>query len=111
MREIKFRAWDNEYQEWIDADNMVIAYGKIYSDGRMFEDGIDSSATLEQYTGMHDINGKKIYEGDIVEWDEKVWGCKNTEIVKWDFCQLYQRESEWPNYCEVIGNIHESGGE
>lgn len=61
MREIKFRAW------W--------KYGKecIYIKDLYFfeENGIhsipDAEYEIEQFTGLHDKNGKEIYEGDIID--------------------------------------------
>lgn len=69
MREIKFRIWSNQYNEYIqDKDRYYISVdnGKVckeYNDVT-----IDSvpNTTREQYTGLNDNNGVEIYEGDIV---------------------------------------------
>ena len=72
MREIKFRAWDKKRgkMRWGD-DNLQIAlngdkwwqYG--YETNRIETEHQDDFI-LMQYTGLHDKNGKEIYEGDII---------------------------------------------
>lgn len=67
MRQIKFRAWDKELR--------IMNYGpeaKITFDGRIVlhsgPETIDRTCyELMQFTGLHDKNGKEIYEGDILE--------------------------------------------
>ena len=65
MREIRFRAWDKKEKKmcgWFDYP--------LYSDALSIivrNNGQDSSDfILMQYTGLHDKQGKEIYEGDIV---------------------------------------------
>lgn len=79
MREIKFRAWDNESKRFTN-------YALLDDKAMFFEKHLGTwkpstnRFTLMQYTGLKDKNGKEIYEGDILlstasenEEDYKKW--------------------------------------
>ncbi len=86
MREIKFRAWDKT------KDKMTMIFA-ITGRGEMLVRGQEGwefahgnrakSLEVMQYTGLTDINGKKIYEGDIIEtYDNKGYWEMNS-LVYW----------------------------
>ena len=120
MREIKFRAWDNEENRFFPIGKLIWGTKGLEA---FREDGwnIDKiySCVIEQYIGLHDKNGKEIYEGDIVltDWDSKT-------AVKWEVQSKhecwghgeygYEVNSGFSystyeeNDIEVVGNIHEN---
>lgn len=124
MREVKFRIWDNNHNEFIRPDYGLIGFcypldGRIAvltSNGDPIEDCV-----IEQYTGLKDKNGKEIYEGDIlggiwesgfISWCEK---CKQLQYHSADIgCMACSGDVYWYELAEddgkleVIGNVHEN---
>ena len=71
-REIKFRIWN-------DYDKKMIYWNELLKSNLANIFTIPSyNKWLMQYTGLHDKNGKEIYEGDIVGDNKIKW------IVKWN---------------------------
>lgn len=66
-REIKFRAWDTDFQKMVSVNNAKFANGTLIG-----AKGVnwDSKVIVMQFTGLLDKNGKEIYEGDVVK-DER----------------------------------------
>lgn len=120
MREIKFRAWDKRlkkmyYQggEWFiehDATQKYLAFPI-----QIFEnpDGYPQDIEIQQYTGLKDVNGKEVYEGDVVKHEggrvrEVYWRGACVETGSSDY--VSDGECGWPEpeEIEIIGNIYEN---
>ena len=76
LRKIEFRAWSIEDHGWVFGDleyNRKRLSARIHSyhdDGSYkgyFEVEVE---TVGQFSGLCDMNGNAIYEGDIVEWEK-----------------------------------------
>ncbi|PKE27139.1 YopX family protein [Macrococcoides caseolyticum] len=115
----KFRAWDKEHDEMLYPDNVDKIYFEITVDGIVTYDmryilPYDDippylDTVIMQSTGLADVNGKEIFEGDIVQcWYEKGFvvmrqGSWFIETDKEYLGALYEYSDE----ARVIGNIHE----
>ncbi len=131
MRPIKFRVWDKENKRW-GSPNILevwdesgklepfsyIKTGKLNPLYQPIENYI-----IQQFTGLLDINGKEIYEGDIVKDLDKEFGViefsngsfilntQNRILPFWSVMihnnMVYPRQMN-TNTLEIFGNIFEN---
>ena len=96
MREIKFRAWDVGFSKIRSWENI-----KKNCNWNIFN---SECFIPEQFTGLHDKNGREIYENDIIKSGQWI-----LPVIFTDGCftaggiELYILDE-----LEIIGNIHEN---
>lgn len=122
MREIKFRAWDKNDQMMYEVSEMV--YSQMGIDWKAKGDHALESwrgdADFMQYTGLKDKNGKEIYEGDLLAWENdgerdlykviyEAPSFKYTHLKNPEFIGATKAFDELESLdFEVIGNIYEN---
>lgn len=119
QREILFRVWCEDSKQYLKGDFSIgiesgefrSKYGDVYK-----------NVVIEQFTGLTDKNGNRIFEGDklktdafdytyIVEFTDNAFNCYHETLKEWDGSKLkwggIWRFKEIGANIEVIGNIHD----
>ena len=130
MRDILFRGKRLDNGEWVCGYYVELKYdgGKLGKCGFIYPctetDYISVAVdpkTIGQYTGLTDKNGKKIFENDIVEYDETKgtfyqiiwiqsgWGSREIDT---NLCELFPPiHTDNPTYfdnAKIVGNVHDN---
>jgi uncharacterized phage protein (TIGR01671 family) len=118
-RQIKFRGKRTDNGNWVFGYlTHLTGMHKtcIKSDGYYISDEqgrqpihLVEESTVGQFTGLLDRNGKEIYEGDILEYENRRVSDSNVVAYKeWAFMLTNRDGSKFfPYRSEVIGNIHD----
>ena len=131
MKEIKFRGKRVDNGKWI--------YGHLRNKESEYDDGMFKSVpfiydenqdymishevipeTVGQYTGLKDIKGKEIYEGDILGgifnslYIRFCDNCKQYQLFSLNECMACNGDIQWSEFIEelpnieIIGNVYEN---
>ena len=109
MREIKFRVWDKLNKEMINVESINFQERRVYKNDVSYRNFNDTE--LMEYTGLKDMKGKEIYEGDILfetfreEYFKVVFenGSFRAEVDEYSLDL-----EDYANICEIVGNIYEN---
>ncbi|MGV0118605.1 YopX family protein [Lacticaseibacillus paracasei] len=112
-REIKFRVWDHNTDTMMIPDDFEFCDGEISwidagreAGPKSGNDGDPGQFEIMQYIGLHDKNGRSIYEGDIVSFGS-VWNNGDNEDIDEEF-HIGVVEYD-PHYAVYSVNCEESG--
>lgn len=120
MRQLKFRVYIPDHKQF-----SYFRLGEFdYSDRYLYQ----HQYPVQEFIGMHDINGKEIYEGDIVQYnnrsswdgvdlkvswndDNLAWEVRSKKqgVLEQSRLMKYRKEGKhFYDRVEVVGNIFES---
>lgn len=140
-RERKYRVWDISHKTFLPTDVYALitsdfgAFGIMLKDWDNYKEGeylYPNSQIQSDFTGLLDKNGKEIYEGDVIKWDDmskgKYWrfavveihpdilfnckfinevnGIKNSANYIFRFGNFIYKDTH--NHIEIIGNVYEN---
>lgn len=118
MRELKVRAWYKPYKQMCQVESLRFDENGVYRAVLIEESFYDrrlveaDEIVIEQFTGLKDKNGTKIYEGDILIDDTgepiEYWVVKFADGGFVGECAGVAEALFELTNLEVVGNIHEN---
>ena len=117
MRTIKFRGKSILYDEWLYGDLVHSAdnkrFGILVNDKYSYDECEVVPETVGQFTGLYDCDGKEIFEGDILDFDEFTAEVRFVRgvfafLVNGYFDDELYRDYRTDLFAKVIGNVHDN---
>ena len=115
MRTIKFRGYNEKRGVWLYGSHIINRGAHFvapdeFANGKTWEDYEVIPESVGQFTGLHDKNGKKIFEGDVIKCGMRLYVCAFIE-GGFEFRDLSDSKlilkAIVNNSC-IIGNIHDN---
>lgn len=111
QRQYKFRAWDKKHNCFTMYPFVLDNKGNVF---REYVGGgkVEKHYIVQQWTGLNDVNGKPIFDGDIIKanfGDERYQ--ESIFVVEWDdenaafSFEGGSPKTDAENYFEIIGDI------
>lgn len=110
MREIEYRGWDSHNKRWVYGLLLMDAKGhyRIQYNPMRFSVVVNPDS-IGEYTGLKGANGEKIYEGDIVRWNDYTG---KVIFERGKFMRKFENVSvplsSLVAITRVVGNIHDN---
>ena len=127
--ELKFRVWDTILKQYYDEKSVFQGHYTISLKGKFYnlQNGLGGDdCIIQQYIGLQDVNGRDIYDGDILKGDFRIFDGVKEEMIslgtktghvwyvdciaayqisfdKLHSPQCYDLSNLW--YPEIVGNI------
>lgn len=120
MRIIKFRGKDYETGEWVQGHFFqrlghypAIIEPRPHNGKVMYFETTVSDETVGQFTGLYDVNGKEIYEGDILDFNGLIIEVRFVRgvfalLCNGDLDEELCGDCRTDLFAKIIGNIHDN---
>lgn len=105
MNQLKFRVWDKINKAFLSQEKEGDQYlffnlGTPYNLTKLFN--LDYRFCVDRFTGIKDINGVEVYEGDIIE-------VTDSDCLEFSFDIINKGEVIW-DYCSFGVVLKDAGG-